>query len=310
MRVLVTGADGFVGRHLVRRLVETGHEVSAGCGPGGEPVSRWLGPQWQNAVTVIHLDITETPSVTEALRTEPEAIVHLAALAYSRDAQAYPAQAWNVNVSGTAQLLRAAAERCPSGSEGPIVLIASTAEVYGEGGPGPRSETDVPRPVSVYGWSKLGAEVAAGHANNAWGLRVIIVRPFPATGPGQINRLIPEWLAALRRGQKEIEGDPAVVRDYLDVRDMAEAYVTLLGRGRPGEIYNIATGREVRFGDLLTKLGGIMGVEAHLVPPLNPRIGLPHLVGHPGKLQEHTGWRPTIPLEQTLADMIGNAQAH
>jgi GDP-4-dehydro-6-deoxy-D-mannose reductase len=308
MRVLVTGADGFIGRHLVRRLIETGHEVAAGCRPGGESVDRWLGAQWRNAVNVVDLEITEAPSVTEAMRTKPDAIVHLAAMAYSPDAQADPAQAWKVNVGGTAQLLRAAAERRPLGSEGPIVLVTSTAEVYGEGEPRPRVETDVPHPLSPYAWSKLGAEVAGGHAHNAWALRVIIVRPFPATGPGQIKRMIPGWLAALRSGQKEIEGDPTVVRDYLDVRDMAEAYVALLGSGRPGETYNIATGRAIRFGELLTTLGAMMGVEAHLVPPLKPRIGLPHLVGDPGKLAQHTGWQPTIPLERTLADMIGDAQ--
>jgi GDP-4-dehydro-6-deoxy-D-mannose reductase len=310
MKVLVTGADGFVGRHLVRRLIETGHEVSAGCRPGGEPVDRWLGAQWQNAVQVVDLEITEAESVMEAVSAQPEAIVHLAAMAYSRDAQADPAQAWNVNVGGTAQLLRAAAERRPPGSEGPIVVVTSTAEVYGDGEPRPRVETDVPRPVSPYGWSKLGAEVAAGHASNAWGLRVMVARPFPATGPGQINRMIPGWLAALRGGQKEIEGDPTVVRDYLDVRDLAEAFLALLGTGRPGETYNIATGREIRFGELLTKLGAMVGVQSRLVPPLKPRIGLPHLVGDPGKLRQHTGWQPTIALEQTLADMIGDAQAH
>jgi GDP-4-dehydro-6-deoxy-D-mannose reductase len=243
------------------------------------------------------------------MKAQPDAIVHLAAVAYSPDAQADPVQAWRVNVEGTAQLLRAAAELQPTGSQGPIVVVASTAEVYGEGESRPRIETDVPRPHNVYSWSKLGAEVAAGHAVSAWGLRIIVVRPFPAAGPGQINRLIPNWIAALRRGD-EIIGDPAIVRDYLDVRDMAEAYLALLGAGRPGETYNIAAGREIRFGELASKLGAMVGVEASLAAPLKPRSGLSHLVGDPRKLQQHTGWQPTIPLEQTLEDMIGNAEAH
>jgi GDP-4-dehydro-6-deoxy-D-mannose reductase len=309
MKVLVTGADGFVGPHLVRRLIETGHEVLAGCRAGGGPVNRWLGPQWRNAVQAIDLEITEPASVIAALREQPEAIVHLAAVAYSPDAQADPVQAWNVNVDGTAHLLRAAAEGRTPGSEGPVVVVASSAEVYGDGEPRPRLETDVPRPRSVYGWSKVGAELAAGYAISAWGLRVIVVRPFPAAGPGQTKRLIPNWLAALRRGDK-IEGDPTVVRDYIDVRDMAEAYLALLGSGRPGETYNIAAGREVRFGELARKLGEMVGAEGRLVPPLKPRAGLQHLVGDPRKLLQHTGWQPTIPLEQTLEDMIGDAEAH
>jgi nucleoside-diphosphate-sugar epimerase len=309
VRVLVTGADGFVGPHLVRRLIETGHEVSAGCRPGGKPVGGWLGARWRNALRVVDLEITDPASVLRALEPRPEAIVHLAAVAYSPDAQADPVQAWNVNVAGTAHLLRAAAERRPPGSEAPIVVVASSAEVYGEGDSRPRVETDVPRPHNVYSWSKVGAEVAAGYAVSAWGLRVIVVRPFPAAGPGQINRLIPNWLAALRRGD-EIEGDPTIVRDYLDVRDMAEAYVALLGAGRPGETYNISAGREIRFWELAAKLGAMVGVEAHLVPPRKPRIGLQHLVGDPRKLEQHTGWHPTIPLEQTLEDMMGDAEAH
>jgi GDP-4-dehydro-6-deoxy-D-mannose reductase len=138
---------------------------------------------------------------------------------------------------------------------------------------------------------------------------VIVARPFPAAGPGQINRVIPNWIAALRKADP-ISGDPSIVRDYIDVRDMAEAYLALLGAGRPGETYNIAAGREIRFGELARKLGSMLGAEGRLVPPLKPRIGLQHLVGNPGKLQQHTGWQPTIHLEQTLEDMIADAEAH
>lgn len=272
-------------------------------------MSRWLGPQWRNAVKEVDLEITEPASVVAALEAQPDAVVHLAAIAYSPEAQADPIQTWDVNVAGTAHLLRAAAEQRSAGSEGPVVVVASSAEVYGEGESRPRVETDVPRPHNVYSWSKVGAELAAGYATSAWGLRVIVVRPFPATGPGQTNRLIPNWITALRRGD-QIEGDPTIVRDYLDVRDMAEAYLALLGAGRPGETYNISAGREIRFWELAAKLGSLLGVDARLVPPRNPRIGLQHLVGNPSKLEQHTGWRPTVPLEKTLEDMIRDAQAH
>jgi len=271
-------------------------------------LGRWLGTQWQNALQVVDLEITQPVSVIAALEAHPEAIVHLAAVAYSPDAQADPVQAWDVNVAGTAHLLRVAAERRSTGAEGPLVVVASSAEVYGEGEARPRVETDVPRPHNVYSWSKVGAEVAAGYAISAWGLRVIVVRPFPAAGPGQVNRIIPNWLAALRRGD-QIEGDPTIVRDYLDVRDMAEAYLALLGAGRPGETYNICAGREIHFWELASKLGAMLGVEARLVPPRKPRIGLQHLVGDPSKLRQHTGWHPTIPLEQTLTDMRADAEA-
>ena len=310
MKILVTGADGFVGRHLVARLVETGHQVSAACRPGGEPVDSWLGARWRDAVETVPLEITDPSSVRAALNVPVDGIVHLAAVAYSQEAKSDPSQAWSVNAEGTARLLAAAAKQRLPNSAGPLVIVASSAEVYGEGESQPRRETDATRPSSVYGWSKLGAEAAAGHAVVAWGLRVIVVRPFPATGPGQTNRLVPNWLSALRAGQREIDGDPAIVRDYVDVRDTAEAYLALLGSGRPGETYNLATGHELRFSDLFTRLTEALGVSAQLVPPTGPpRSGIVHLVGDPRKLQQHTGWEPIIPLEQTLADLI-DAQAH
>lgn len=306
----MTGADGFVGRHLVARLVETGHQVSAACRPGGEPVDRWLGARWRDAVEILSLEITDSSSVRAALKVPFDGIVHLAAVAYSQEAKSDPSRAWSVNAEGTARLLTAAAKQRVPNSAGPLVLVTSSAEVYGEGESHPRRETDAPRPSSVYGWSKLGAEAAAGHAVVGWGLRVIVVRPFPATGPGQTNRLVPNWLGALRAGQRKIEGDPAVVRDYVDVRDTAEAYVALLGSGHPGETYNLATGHELRFGEMFTRLAEAVGVSAQLVPPAGaPRSGIVHLVGDPSKLQQHTGWHPIIPLERTLADLI-DAQAH
>jgi GDP-4-dehydro-6-deoxy-D-mannose reductase len=302
--VLVTGADGFVGQHLVRGLLARDHEVVAACHPHSHIPAEWAG-----VVHVVPLELGNDESVGTAVNSELDAIVHLAAVAYSRDAIARPAETWNVNACGTARLLAAAAERRRTGSPGPTFLVTSSAEVYGEGGSRPRIETDTLRPHSVYGASKLGAEAAAAHAIAAWGLRVIVVRPFPATGPGQTNRLVPNWLKELRAGKREIEGDPTIVRDFTDVRDTAAGYVALLNGGHPGETYNIATGRELRFGQLFDRLLAAAGINARLVSPTNPRRESPYLVGDSGKLQQHTGWRPTIPLDRTLADLI-DAQAN
>lgn len=309
MRVLVTGANGFLGRHLVPALLKAQHEVLAACRPGTDQPKEW-GEVSAGGLGTVSLELGSDESVREAMRAEPEAIVHLAAIAYSRDAVSDPRQAWNVNVGGTARLLALAAELSRTGSPGPTVFVTSSAEVYGEGEPRARVETDTLHPLSVYGASKLGAEAAAAHASAAWGLPVIVVRPFPATGPGQINRLVPNWLMALRAGQREIEGDAAIVRDYLDVRDTAAGYVTLLARGVPGETYNLASGRGVRFDALFARLAAAAGVTARLVPPAKPRREQPYLVGDSSKLRQHTGWLPIIPLDRTLTDLVIDAQAH
>lgn len=304
MKVLVTGANGFVGRHLVEALLEKKHEVVAAWRPGTDQPKRWLEIS-STRLQSVPLELGSDESIEDALGTKPDSIVHLAAIAYSRDAAKDPRQTWDVNVGGTARLLAAAAAR----SRATTVLVTSSADVYGEGEPRPRVETDMTRPTSVYGASKLGAEAAAAHATAAWGLPVIVVRPFPATGPGQANRLIPNWLAALRNGERSIEGDAHIVRDFLDVRDTAAGYVTLLTGGRPGETYNLASGRGVRFDELFASLSASAGVSAKLVPPSRPRPEAPYLVGDSRKLQQHTGWQPTIPLDRTLADLI-DAQAH
>jgi GDP-4-dehydro-6-deoxy-D-mannose reductase len=304
VKVLVTGANGFVGSHLVEALLERKHQVVAACRPGTDQPERW-GKVSSTRLQTVELELGSNESIEEALRTEPDSLVHLAAIAYSRDAARDPRQTWEVNVGGTARLLAAAAGRSRSFP----VLVTSSAEVYAEGEPRPRVETDATRPSSVYGASKLGAEAAAAHATAAWGLPVIVVRPFPATGPGQTNRVIPNWLIALRKGERNIEGDGHIVRDYLDVRDTAAGFVALLTKGRPGETYNIASGRGVRFDELFAALTASAGISARLIPPSVRRPGPPYLVGDSRKLQQQTGWQPTIPLDQTLSDLI-DAQAH
>jgi GDP-4-dehydro-6-deoxy-D-mannose reductase len=304
VRVTVTGADGFVGRHLVRTLLQSNHRVLAACRLAIEMPVEWRRPVEQATLRMVPFELDSAELVRTALEDQPDAIVHLAAVAYSQDAKAGPDHTWRINANGTAGLLAAVARARDSGGSDPLVIVVSSAEVYGEGESRPRIESDPARPQGVYSASKLGAEAAAALAISGWGLRVIVARPFPATGPGQTNRLVPNWLAALRSGKRDVEGNDFIVRDYMDVRDAAAGYAALLARGRPGETYNLATGREVRFGELFATLTRLLRVEAKLVSPARPRQEPVYLVGDSTKLRQDTGWQPTIDLEQTLADVI------
>jgi GDP-4-dehydro-6-deoxy-D-mannose reductase len=309
--VLVTGADGFVGRHLVQRLRRAGHEVGAGCRPGGPPVA------WGDSrVASLPLELTDDGSIRAALAFQPDAVVHLAAVASNREAREDPGRAWEVNAAGTARLAEALGRSRDEGRD-PVLLAVSTGEVYGVGGPEPRRETDELRPASPYAASKVAAEVAVLEVGRRTGLRAVIARPFTHTGAGQQPGFaLPGFVARLRAAKASGEavvptGNLEPVRDLLDVRDVTEAYLALLERGTPGEAYNIARGEGKSLAEMFRQLADLIGVRAE--PRPDPALArsrdLPHLVGDSTKLRRATGWTPTIALDQTLRGLV-DAEAH
>lgn len=305
MKVLVTGADGFVGRWLVRRLSELGHRVVAAGGPPCDV-----------AAGRVTLDVTDPASFGPALRAPVDAVVHLAAVASGAESARDPAAAWSVNATGTALLAAAVGQWKAAAEADPVFLYTSTAEVYGAGTGAPRRESDQVAPCSPYAASKAAGEIAALEVWRRLGLRVVVARPFPHTGPGQDARFVaPAFAQRLRVAKRR--GAPAVkvgrldpVRELLDVRDVVDAYVALLTGGVPGEIYNVCGGEALSVGDLFRRLAAILEVEA--VPEadatLTRRTDIPHLVGDPSKLRAATGWQPRRPLTDTLTD-LAHAQA-
>lgn len=309
MKLLVTGADGFVGRHLVHRLSEAGHQVVAAC-QRGHPAPRGAGVS--GVPPTIPLEMTDDASVRAAVEWGPDGIVHLAAVASGREARNDPGRAWSVNAAGTARVAAAVASLRERGRADPLLLLVSTAEVYGAGPPVPRLETDPLLPQSPYAASKVGAEVAALEAWRRAGVRAVIARPFPHTGPGQTTQYVVPAFAARLRAAKETgaahvpTGNLEPVRDLLDVRDVADAYLALLAHGVPGEVYNIARGEGWSLGELFARLAGLMAVSAVPVPDpsLVRSADIAHLVGDATKIRRATRWAPAITLEQTLRGLV------
>jgi GDP-4-dehydro-6-deoxy-D-mannose reductase len=284
--ILITGADGFVGGHL---LAELGGDAVAGLA-----------------------DVLDAEAFAAELRdVRPAAVVHLAALSSVGASWEDVAEVWRTNVIGTVQVLEAARSEAPDAR----VLVASSGEVYGRAETIPTPEDSPFAPGSPYAASKAAAELAASQAA-ARGQDVVVVRPFPQVGPAQDERFaIGSWTRQIARletdgGGTMLVGDLSGERDLTDVRDGARAYRLLLEVDAPAGPYNIASGRAVRMADVLDLLVALSSVpieveqeEARLRP-----ADIPVLVGDPSKLGAATGWEPAIALEQTLADALEAAR--
>ena len=291
MRSLITGGRGFVGTWLADHLREQGDDVVA---------------------IDYEVDVTDPVALLEAVTAAaPDAIYHLAALTHVGESWKDPLQVLQVNVIGTAALL-AAARQC--GTD-PRVLVTSSAEVYGavtDPSLMPLDELTPTAPLTPYAASKLAAEALIGQAFRGHGQEVIVVRPFNHIGPGQtpnfaVPALAQRIVEANRRGDSSIAvGNLAARRDFTDVRDVVKAYRLLIESGTPGEVYNVCSGHDVAIEEIATTLLRLAGtsLEFKTDPALTRPVEVPVLRGDPTRLQRATGWKPEIPLDQTLADVL------
>jgi len=289
VKALIIGASGFVGRHLTTHLERCGDEV--------------VGLDRET-------DVTDLDAVTRALvQSRPDAIYHLAALSHVGDSWRNPEAYTRVNVVGTQHVLDAARVVVP---EATIVLVSS-ADVYGalEEVDLPVREDHVVSPLSPYAASKVEAE-RLGLAAARRGQAVMVTRPFNHLGPGQgANFMVPSFLARLRAaassGDREIVvGDLNARRDFLDVRDVVRAYRLVVEDGVAGEIYNIASGRDISVQDVATALAQRVapGVGFRVDPALLRPVEVPVLRGDASKLTLATGWTPRYSLDDTLDAII------
>jgi GDP-4-dehydro-6-deoxy-D-mannose reductase len=284
--IFVTGAQGFVGRHLLARL-----------GSNARPLD---------------VDVTDAEAVARVLAGgAPTAFVHLAALSSVGTSWEDAGETWRVNTVGTVNVLEAARTQAPECR----VLVASTGEVYGRAQRVPTPEDEPIEPISPYAASKAAAEVACGQAHRA-GLDVVVPRAFQHEGPGRDERFaVGSWAAQIARaegagGGTVRVGDLSAKRDIIDVRDVCRAYELLLDPSVPGGTYNVAGGRSVEMREVLELLVGLAEVPIDVEPdPARTRPSDLSLVcGDASRLRDATGWEPMIPLEQTLADTLDAAR--
>ena len=280
-RVLVTGPAGFVGGHLRAEL--------------GDAFVRFDG------------DVLDVDALRRAVRGA-DAVVHLAAESSVAASWDDPVRFWRVNVGGTVNVLDAVRAEQPDAR----VVVASTFEVYGRAERIPTPEDEPPRPRSPYAATKAAAELAC----SVFELDVVVVRPSNTEGPGRDERFaVGSWTRQLARLEAEgggslLVGDLSAERDILDVRDVCRAYRLLLDPSVPAGTYNVSSGETVTMAHVVELLVGLAGVPVEVerdesrVRPAE----VPRLAGDPSRIRAATGWRPEIPLEQTLADTLAAAR--
>jgi GDP-4-dehydro-6-deoxy-D-mannose reductase len=302
MRVLITGASGFVGGWLAQLCAGAGDEVIGVSRSGRTPVGRGIA-----------LDLTDAPAVTRTLaEVQPEAIYHLAALSHVGRSWEHPAVTMAENVGGAVALLEGIREAAP----GARVLWASTCEVYGPPASLPVFEDAQLAPANPYAVSKASGDMLAGVYAAAHGLSILRTRPFNHVGPGQLPIFIVSSLAqqaaqARVDGAGEltiITGNPDTRRDYTDVRDVCRAYRELVNSAADPGVYNVSSGASVSARELVALVGELLAPirVTHEIDPARVRA---HEVmenrGSADKLHAAIGWEPEIPLRQTVADTIG-----
>lgn len=292
-RALVTGLAGFTGHYVAQELRAAGYEVVGTAVPG-----HGAGAEAGAPSAMVAVDLTDRAAVAAMVQqVQPDVVVHLAAIAFV--AHADIEQIYRVNVVGTRNLLEAlaAAPKKPS-----AVLLASSANIYGNADLPLLGEDVPPAPANDYAVSKLAME----HMARLWAdkLPIVITRPFNYTGVGQHeNFLLPKIVAHFRRQAADIElGNLHVWRDFSDVRMVAAAYRHLLAAAPAGQTFNICSGVGYSLGEALAMMGRIAGYEinVHVNPAFVRANEVARLVGDNSRLAGVVGAVAPLPLEQTL----------
>lgn len=297
-KLLVTGASGFVGTHVQR-------SVLAGGFPGMEL-----------AVTPAGWDIRDPAAVAELIEDlRPAAVLHLAAQSFVPRSFEDPRETIDINVLGTLNLLQALSA---NGFQGRLVYVSS-GDVYGRVPEEalPVDETRIPEPRSPYAVSKIAAEQLCLQWARTGGMQAMVARPFNHVGPDQDARFVlpalARQVASIAAGKQPpvIEaGDIDTTRDFTDVRDVVAAYDAMFRAGKPGHTYLIASGVERRVRDVLLAMCALAGVSPEIrqdpakLRPAEQR----RMVADARLLTADTGWRPRIPFETTLSDILDTAR--
>jgi GDP-4-dehydro-6-deoxy-D-mannose reductase len=311
MKALITGITGFAGSHLAEYLLAEHPDVEV------YGTFRWRSrmenvEHLRNRIHLVETDLRDSTSVLAALdKSRPDYIFHLAAQSFVPASWSAPNETLTTNISGQTNIFEAIRVLRLD----PVVQIACSSEQYGMVLPHetPIKETNPLRPLSPYAVSKMAQDFLGYQYFQSYGLKVVRTRGFNHTGPrrGQVfvTSNFCSQVAAIELGLQEPVihvGNLEAIRDFTDVRDMVRAYWLAVTRAKPGEVYNIATGRGIRMREMLDQLLAQSSAKVRIeVDPDRLRPSdVEILIGDSSKFRADTGWEPRIPFEQTLGDLL------
>lgn len=302
-KALITGMNGFVGKYLQQALKAQGYTVAGTYLPVGDTA---MGAEYYP------VDLLQPQQIAEAIQAyQPDEIYHLAGQSAVALSWAKPAMTMEINVNGTINLLEAVRQYKPDCK----VLIVGSSDEYG-----PVAEADCPvdethplSPVSPYGISKLTQEKVAQLYAKAYGMAVLMVRPFNHIGPGQSTGFVvadfASRIADIEKGKTQPVlqvGNLHSYRDFTDVEDVVAAYILLMQHGAYGEVYNVGSGKALEIQSILEMLLSMSAVEIAVEIDQNKYrpVDVPLVVCDNTKLVQATGWQPQKPLQQTLLETL------
>jgi GDP-4-dehydro-6-deoxy-D-mannose reductase len=311
MKALITGITGFAGSHLAEYLLAEHPDVEV------FGTYRWRSrmdniEHLRSRVKLLETDLRDYTSMYNALeRSRPDFVFHLAAQSFVPSSWTAPNETLTTNVAGQTNLF----EAIRSLRLDPVVQIACSSEEYGLVLPDevPIKETNPLRPLSPYAVSKVAQDYLGYQYFQSYGLKAIRTRGFNHTGPRRGHVFVTSnfcsQVAAIELGLQEPVirvGNIEAIRDFTDVRDMVRAYWLAVNHGKPGEVYNIATGHGIRIRELLDNIIALANVEVKIeVDPERLRPSdVEILIGDSSKFRADTGWEPRIPFEQTVQDLL------
>ncbi|MBV5329496.1 MAG: SDR family oxidoreductase [Chlorobium sp.] len=304
-KVLVTGADGFIGSHLTEMLIEKGCQVKALCYYNSFNSWGWLDGAKHPLLEIVSGDVRD-PHFCKYISREIDIVYHLAALIAIPYSYVAPDSYLDTNVKGTLNICQAAKENGVK-----RVLITSTSEIYGTAKYVPIDENHPKQPQSPYSASKIGADSMAMSFFNAFSLPIVIARPFNTYGPRQSARaVIPTIITQIANGMKEIKlGDLSPTRDFNFVKDTCKGLIELANCDAAlGEEVNIASNFEISVRDLLQLIAKIMGADVKFIEDIQrvrPKGSeVFRLWGDNTKIKNLTGFEPTYSIESGLRETI------